>query len=234
MAFPEDPLQPCEPIDLSAEVGHTPSDAARQGSSEERQSTPDVVQGTDFCNRATWDRVVNVVHQLRQYDARELAASTLGLPTDIPWPQIDAYIDAQDYVYLARDFGLPEDAPQDNIEERLQQEEREKWLAHVRSLDLPDDATGKDVDDAERSIRARRLGLDATAAWGDIWRAEKENRLQRVLEALGIEARAHWDWEDVLQRALCVSGDITADRYIERIQEIRAWHISQITEKGSS
>ena len=236
MASPEYPLQPPQffapDSGTGGDVGDLPS--AGQSEASSYHSELPSVQGIDFGDRSSWDHVVNIVQELELYDAREYATRVLGLPSDTSWPQIEAYIDAQDHIYLARAYGLPEDAPRELIDERLNQEEEERWQARVKALGLPEDATGQEIDDAERAIRAKRLGLAETTPWGDIWRAEEESRLGSVLAALNIPEGIRWDWEDLLRSALCIPGATTAEDYVRQILSIRAWCIEHLVREAES
>jgi hypothetical protein len=190
------------------------------------------LKGIDFGDRESWDKAVTVASELRTLGAEDLANSLLGLPEGTPEDEADRYIYHQEAIYVARHYGLPDDTPVEVIDKLIEAEEMETYRATARSLGLPEDATGDQISEKERQMRAQKVELPEDAKWGEIWRAEEEQMRKAIFEVLGIrEDDTTWDWEDVLRRALCVSYPETPEAYIERIQEIREWRIAQLVKE---
>ena len=227
MAFPEQPIKSSE---FAATDSGTESGYGNLTNPEHPQ-----LSGIDFGERTMWNQTVDVIHELEQYDALTEANHILGLPEDTSWKQIKRYIDRQDYKYLARHFGLPEDSDEGVVYERLEREEEKKeeetWLARVKALGLPEETTEKEVHEVERKNKARELGLHGDAPWSEIYRAERAKKRKMICDVLGINEDMHWDWEDVLRRALCLSGSASTEDVIGRIQQIRREHIKQVVSR---
>lgn len=187
------------------------------------------LKGTDFGDRSRWNKVISIVQELEKYGAHEQVAHILGLPEQTTWDDVEAYISNQDAVYVARAYGLPDDTPENVIDELLNKEDEEQRKVRARSVGLSEDARWDVISKQETAIQAKALGLPETVHHSEVWGAEKERKRKIVFEALGIQENSRWDWEDVLERALCISGSPpTAEDYVKRIQEVREWHIERV------
>lgn len=223
------PMAPPEHNFRRAQVVIAPDDdsggKARGGASLEGMQ----LHGTDFGDRERWNKAVAIVSELQKYGEDKSANRVLGLPDDTEWDKVEKYIYNQEMIYVARAYGLPDDTPREVIDELLQKEEDEKLQEKAHTLGLPQNATGNQIFEKEMALRAQKVGLSENAEWRNIWQAEKEQKRMKIFDALGIRTDdKNWDWETVLRRALCVSGCETAEDYVERIQEIRAWHIERL------
>ncbi len=206
----------------------------------EPSGTKDILQpekpkfsGIDFGDRDTWNRCVSIVSELQKYGEDRLANHILGLPEDSTRSYVEEYILDQDVVYTARSYGLPDDIPEEVIDELLEKEVDEKFKTKARALGLREDATGNQIYEQEMKLRAQALGLAEDTSYGDIWRAETEQKRKLIFAALGIGEDKPWDWEDVLSRILCLSSSEPADAYVERILEVRKWYIDNLIFEGS-
>lgn len=213
-------------------------DASRQTTEDNRTNRLPLEQpnlhGIDFGNRATWNKIVTTVSELQKFGADALANRILGLPENTTGKQVEVYIYQQDAIYIARDYGLSDDISEEVIDELLREEETEKLKAAARLLGLPQDSTGNQIHEQEMRLRAKKLGLPENVSWAEIWAEEKEQKRKKVFECLGIQEESSWDWEDLIRRALCISGiRLTTEDYVKRIEEVRTWHIERIV-KGEA
>lgn len=194
------------------------------------------LQGTDFGDRNSWNKVTAMVYELEMYDGREQALQILGLPQETTWDEVKNYIYEQEDVYVARAYGLPKDTPSDVINEIFGKEEEEHRKDRAREFGLPEDAGSDVIDRARTAVQAKSLGLPETARHSEVWVTQKERKRKLVFEALGISDK-NVDWETILQKALCISGlgsggVPTAEDYLKRIQEVRKWRIDQVTKEA--
>lgn len=197
----------------------------------EQHFHPQEPQGPDFGDWNSWQQVYDVVEELRLYDARSDAATVLGLPEATPWEDIETYLVTQDRIYYARQYGLPEDSSTEFIDAHMQ-ENRSGWLrAKATGLGLSPNASIGEIHEAERRNRAEQAGISTEASWHDIYRAEREARRRNILDALGMDNRREWDWEEVIRRALCLHSGATTEDFLQRLQEIKMWRVERLVQQ---